>query len=478
MAAAVPDDKDEDVVVAQAPPTAAQSPARPSRPPHRPRDTGRRHGHRRRLRWTALHQRLAEHPTFSRCSREEIRRIARWGDEVEVDAGQVLLAENRIGQWFLAVLSGRVELRRGGRSVAALGPGDHVGDVAVLGFGPQPATATAVTTCTLFVLSTRALVSLAYLYPGLQQALRPGATPTEFVAYVRRLRVDATEAWRTMPSAARIRAGERPTRPAWLTRADSQRAAVPGSFAWLATRALARPEGAAVAIPTPPLRAVVVPLAAVATVVLGATLVWWRPSEAVITPGAPIDAAADISVTGSRTYPIHGRYVLTTVDVGRPALGGLLVALLHGRHTVPVHDDGLSDDAVRLAGVRAFSDSHRHALRAATSALHLRPSRVHVHFRSRDLQGPSAGLVYALALADLLSPEDLARGRTIAATGQLTDEGKVLGVGFVDQKATVAERRGAVLFLVPPGQRPGTAEMRTVEVATLTEAIAVLRSGG
>jgi PDZ domain-containing protein len=43
-----------------------------------------------------------------------------------------------------------------------------------------------------------------------------------------------------------------------------------------------------------------------------------------------------------------------------------------------------------------------------------------VRFSERpDVAGPSAGLAYALAIADLLDQGDYARGRTVAATGTI-----------------------------------------------------------
>jgi PDZ domain-containing secreted protein/Zn-dependent protease/CBS domain-containing protein len=73
-----------------------------------------------------------------------------------------------------------------------------------------------------------------------------------------------------------------------------------------------------------------------------------------------------------------------------------------------------------------------------------------VQFRERpDVGGPSAGLAYALAIADLLAQQDYASGRTIAATGTIQPDGEVGEVGGVEQKVIAAEEAGARLFLVP-----------------------------
>jgi PDZ domain-containing protein len=76
-----------------------------------------------------------------------------------------------------------------------------------------------------------------------------------------------------------------------------------------------------------------------------------------------------------------------------------------------------------------------------------------VRFRDRtDVGGPSAGLAYALAVADLLSPEDYARGRKVAATGTIDADGEVGPVGGVKEKAVAVRRARANLFVVPAGE--------------------------
>src|SRR5688500_17797307 len=133
----------------------------------------------RSVRWTAIHRDLAAHPLFSSCSRSEIRTMVRFGDAVQVKAGDTLLREDTIGACFLAVLSGTVVLTRKREEVGEIGPGGYIGDVAILGFGPQPATAIAVTPGVVFVLGSRAFLSLAQDVPGLRRGLFPGLTRAE-----------------------------------------------------------------------------------------------------------------------------------------------------------------------------------------------------------------------------------------------------------------------------------------------------------
>jgi PDZ domain-containing protein len=63
--------------------------------------------------------------------------------------------------------------------------------------------------------------------------------------------------------------------------------------------------------------------------------------------------------------------------------------------------------------------------------------------------GPSAGLMFALAIYDTLTPGSLTGGETIAGTGELMPDGSVEAIGGIEQKIAGAEEAGAELFLVP-----------------------------
>lgn len=94
--------------------------------------------------------------------------------------------------------------------------------------------------------------------------------------------------------------------------------------------------------------------------------------------------------------------------------------------------------------------------------------------------GPSAGMMIALTVYDLVSEEDLARGRTIAGTGTIDGDGNVGGIGGIDQKMVAAADAGADLVLVPASQleqaRDGAPPgLEIVGVGTLQDAIEALR---
>jgi PDZ domain-containing protein len=66
-----------------------------------------------------------------------------------------------------------------------------------------------------------------------------------------------------------------------------------------------------------------------------------------------------------------------------------------------------------------------------------------------DIGGPSAGLMFSLAIVDKLTPESLTGGKFIAGTGTITPEGKVGPIGGIQQKMIAARRAGATVFLTP-----------------------------
>lgn len=94
--------------------------------------------------------------------------------------------------------------------------------------------------------------------------------------------------------------------------------------------------------------------------------------------------------------------------------------------------------------------------------------------------GPSAGLLFALTVYDLVSEEDLAAGRVIAASGTIDVDGSVGPVGGIVEKVAAAEAAGADLLLVPetqvsPARAAARGDLRIVGVATLDDALTALR---
>jgi len=94
-------------------------------------------------------------PLFAGCTKKELERLARAGDEVDMTAGSLLADQGQTGREAFVILAGSVSVRRNGRKVATLGPGAIVGELSLLDHGPRTATVTCDTDCKVFVISQR-----------------------------------------------------------------------------------------------------------------------------------------------------------------------------------------------------------------------------------------------------------------------------------------------------------------------------------
>jgi PDZ domain-containing protein len=94
--------------------------------------------------------------------------------------------------------------------------------------------------------------------------------------------------------------------------------------------------------------------------------------------------------------------------------------------------------------------------------------------------GPSAGLVFALAIYDKITDGALLAGRHVAGTGSISPEGEVGSIGGIQEKIGGAEKAGATVFLVPADNCKDVAGLDTpmtlIKVSTLADAIGALQT--
>jgi Lon-like protease len=96
-----------------------------------------------------------------------------------------------------------------------------------------------------------------------------------------------------------------------------------------------------------------------------------------------------------------------------------------------------------------------------------------------DVGGPSAGLMFALAIVDKLTPGELTGNIFIAGTGEIATDGQVGPIGGIPLKMIRAREAGASVFLVPAGNCAEAVQrapegLRLVRVSTLAEAVHAL----
>ena len=95
---------------------------------------------------------------------------------------------------------------------------------------------------------------------------------------------------------------------------------------------------------------------------------------------------------------------------------------------------------------------------------------------SDNIGGPSAGLMFALAIYDTLTPGSLTGGAEIAGTGELDSGGTVLPIGGIQQKIAGARDASVQLFMVPEENcadalGADNGDMRLVRATTFDESL-------
>jgi CRP-like cAMP-binding protein len=126
---------------------------------------------------------LATVPLLSGLPAEAREVLARRFQVEEFDTGRRLVTEGRPGYTFSVIASGEVAVQHEDTDVRHLGPGDHIGEIAILGQGRRTATVVAlepVVAWTLFGTEFRAL-----------QTERPDVAAALEDAMARRLAADA-----------------------------------------------------------------------------------------------------------------------------------------------------------------------------------------------------------------------------------------------------------------------------------------------
>src|SRR5579859_759938 len=96
-----------------------------------------------------------------------------------------------------------------------------------------------------------------------------------------------------------------------------------------------------------------------------------------------------------------------------------------------------------------------------------------------DIGGPSAGMMFALAIVDKLTSDNLSGGKFIAGTGTIAQDGSVGAIGGIKQKMIGARDAGATVFLAPADncsdvQGSIPAGLQVVKVSTLQQALTYL----
>ncbi|HYY44073.1 MAG TPA: PDZ domain-containing protein [Actinomycetota bacterium] len=148
---------------------------------------------------------------------------------------------------------------------------------------------------------------------------------------------------------------------------------------------------------------------------------------------------------GDVIVKVDGAPVETSCDVGREVSRAsieqtlsMIVRRKERTKTVVVRTvRNPLDDSSAFIGVRMQDVNYRY-----------HPG-VRVTIETGEVGGPSAGLMFALAIYDKLTPSDLTHGLRIAGTGSIECDGDVGAIGGVEEKVAGAAQQGASVFLAP-----------------------------
>ncbi|WP_227983822.1 YlbL family protein [Nocardia spumae] len=172
---------------------------------------------------------------------------------------------------------------------------------------------------------------------------------------------------------------------------------------------------------------------------------------------------------GDELMSVNGKPITTSKDVVEAVQGaapGTTVALV-------IRREG-AEQTVEVKLAARPDDSSKGYLGITPEEVPAGP--LQVDFNLADIGGPSAGLMFSLALVDKLSPGELNGGRFVAGTGTIDPQGKVGPIGGIQYKMIAARDAGAETFLVPADNcneaRQRTPDgLKLVKVDTLAGAV-------
>jgi CRP/FNR family transcriptional regulator, cyclic AMP receptor protein len=118
---------------------------------------------------------LAQLPLFSQVSRSELALIRRLLTPLQVPAGRVLVREGGPGDQFMIIADGEATVSQGGHTIATLGRGDLVGEMALLdhdGTGRRNATVTVTSDAVVYAGSRAEFRQILEAVPAVERKVR------------------------------------------------------------------------------------------------------------------------------------------------------------------------------------------------------------------------------------------------------------------------------------------------------------------
>lgn len=128
------------------------------------------------LRKNAKIELLKRVPLFSSCSQRELAAIASLADELDLPAPRNLTREGAGGFEFIVLVEGEADVVSKGRVVNELGPGDFVGEIALVSGKPRTATVRTRGPARILVLTASGFRALMRDVPSIQDKVLAAVT--------------------------------------------------------------------------------------------------------------------------------------------------------------------------------------------------------------------------------------------------------------------------------------------------------------
>jgi CRP-like cAMP-binding protein len=128
------------------------------------------------LRKNAKIELLKRVPLFELCSKRELGQIAMLADELDLPGERNLTREGAGGFEFIILVEGAADVVRNGRVVNELGPGDFVGEIALVTGQPRTATVRTRGPARVLVLAASGFRVLMREVPSIQEKVLAAVT--------------------------------------------------------------------------------------------------------------------------------------------------------------------------------------------------------------------------------------------------------------------------------------------------------------
>jgi PDZ domain-containing protein len=204
------------------------------------------------------------------------------------------------------------------------------------------------------------------------------------------------------------------------------------------------------------------------------------PTKVMVALVAPNAPAGGLLKPGDSLRTVNGQPIVSALQVTqllKQTKPGDKVSVTFQRGTEPPGQGVVTVGAWPSAQPGGAPDHPQGYLGISTEDLPSIPGKIDIALA--DVGGPSAGLMFTLAVIDKITPDDLTGGRFIAGTGTIDPQGNVGPISGIPLKMIAARDAGATDFLTPAGDCQDTKGavpdgLTLIKVNTLTDAVNAL----